>query len=379
MKNILPEFGAAFKKIIDPSSYRYISSEFRGFLSFLNIYAKDKIIIASNAFETTKGALVKNVLIKRGKKNRMFLHVSAMIMLTVGVVVSPFISDANLFGQNDNLSFAQSAGPEDSITTVDVFATSESEKPRDKIIKYTVQNGDTLSTVAQKFGISQETIKWANDLRSNTLTVGQELEILPVAGIAHKVERGDSVYTIAKKYSAEAQAIVDFPFNDFANPQTFSIVEGQILIVPEGVKPEEAPKLVRPRFIATGPVTITGEGFTWPIRGTINQGYVWYHKAIDIGSSVGSPVVAAHSGRVSEVYNGGYNGGYGIHVIISGDNGYVTLYAHMSGTNVSPGDTVLAGRTLIGWVGLTGRTTGSHLHFEIRGAQGFLNPLGIMQ
>jgi murein DD-endopeptidase MepM/ murein hydrolase activator NlpD len=200
-----------------------------------------------------------------------------------------------------------------------------------------------------------------------------------VTGVAHKVVRGDTVYSIAKKYTANAQGIVDFPFNDFANPQTFSLVEGQILIVPEGVPPKETPRIVRRQFFASGPVEVGATGFTWPARGSINQGYAWYHRGIDIGTDLGTPVVAAHSGRVSEVYTSGWHGGYGIHLLISGDNGYTTLYAHMSGVNVSPGQTVEAGRSIIGWVGLTGRTTGPHLHFEIRGASGFLNPLGLMQ
>lgn len=380
MQKILLELKFIFKKPFDGELYRFLSPEFKQFLSFLSIYIKDKVLFFSDGFEGSKGALVKSILIKRGKRNRMFLHMSAMSILTLGVIVSPFISDTNLFGQSENLSFAQNGtGGSDSITTIDVFNTEASEKPRDKIITYIVEKGDTISTIGKKFGISEETIKWTNDLKSDNITVGDQLQILPVTGIAHKVQRGDTIYTIAKKYSAEAQAIADFPFNDFANPQTFSIVEGQILIVPEGVKPEEAPKFVRPRFIATGPVTITGGGFTWPLRGPINQGYAWYHKGIDIGAPVGSPVVSANSGRVSEVYNSGWNGGYGVHVIIAGDNGYTTLYSHLSGTNVSPGDAVAAGQTLIGWVGVTGRTTGSHLHFEIRSGAGFSNPLAVMQ
>ncbi len=191
--------------------------------------------------------------------------------------------------------------------------------------------------------------------------------------------RGDTVYTIAKRYSANAQGIVDFPFNDFANPQTFSLVEGQIVIVPEGVPPAEAPRVVRQQFVAKGPVTITGGGFTWPVRGTINQGYFWYHQGIDIGGAVGTPIVAAHSGRVSEVYTSGWNGGYGTHIFITGDNGYTTLYAHMSGVNVSVGTRVVAGSTTVGWIGMTGRTTGPHLHFEVRSSGGFANPLGVIQ
>ena len=365
-------------KLYKKEFYFYLAGEFKRYLRFLNLYIKDKLLFFYQGFEDSKGVLIRNVLIKRGKRNRIFLHVSAMAILTVGVVVSPFISDTNLFGQGHNLSFAQNLDKQ-SITSFDVFDTKESDKPRSEIITYTVQNGDTISTIAKKFGVSEDTVKWENSLKSDRITTGDSLRILPVSGIAYKVVRGDTVYTIAKKYSAYAQAIADFPFNDFANPQTFSLVEGQILIVPEGVPPKEVPVIIRSRYIATGPITVGASGFTWPVRGTINQGYVWYHPGIDIGAPTGTPVVSATSGTVSEVYTGGWNGGYGVHVIISGSNGYTTLYAHLSGINVSPGQKVVAGWTIIGWVGVTGRTTGSHLHFEIRGGAGFLNPLGIMQ
>jgi murein DD-endopeptidase MepM/ murein hydrolase activator NlpD len=365
-----------------PAWSEFLLFEAKAFISFIKIYGKDKAFIFSDTFENNKNTVVKNVLIKRGKRNRMFLHVSALAVLTAGVVLSPFISDSSLFGGNTNIStFAQGAQEgEQSLISEDVFQTQASEKPRDKIITYVVQKGDTISTIAKKFGISIDTIKWENNLKSDTITVGDSLLIMPVTGMSHKVARGDTVYTIAKKYSANAQAIVDYPFNDFANPQTFSLVEGQILIVPDGVKPEEAPRYIRQTFIASGPVVITGGGFTWPVRGTLNQGYAWYHKGIDIGASVGVPVVAAQSGVAAEVYTGGWNSGYGTHVIVSGDNGYSTLYAHMSAVNVSPGQRVVAGSTVLGWVGMTGRTTGPHLHFEVRGGgAGFLSPLSVLQ
>ncbi|OGH16175.1 MAG: hypothetical protein A3C30_02710 [Candidatus Levybacteria bacterium RIFCSPHIGHO2_02_FULL_40_18] len=378
MKKFIILASSFVKMVSDLSSYRFLAEEARGFARFVNIYGKDKILIFSENFEGAKSALVKSILIKRGRRNRMFLHLSAMTLLTLGVLVSPFIQDVNLFGKNPSLTFAQSEN-ESLITTPDVFDTKLSEKPRDTIIIYTVQNGDTLSGVAKRFGIDEDTIKWQNNLQSDYINVGDQLEILPVSGVAHKVARGDTVYTIAKRYTANAQAIADFPFNDFANPQTFSLVEGQILIVPDGVPPKETPRIVRRQFFAAGPVEVGASGFTWPARGTINQGYSWYHKGIDIGGDIGTPIVAGQSGRVSEVYTSGWNGGYGIHVIIAGDNGYSTLYSHMSGVNVSPGDRVEAGRSLIGWIGLTGRTTGPHVHFEIRGPAGFLNPLAIMQ
>ncbi|HVZ11879.1 MAG TPA: peptidoglycan DD-metalloendopeptidase family protein [Patescibacteria group bacterium] len=377
MIKFLDDVRSSFKKLFDRDFYISIFTQFKGFFSFLSIYLKDKIFFVSGHFEGSKGSLVRNVLIKRGKRNRIFLHVSAMAVLTVGVVVSPFISDTNIFGANKNLSFAQGGG-DASLTTPDVFNTQASEKPRDKVITYNVQNGDTISTIAKKFGISTDTIKWENDLTDDSITTGDTLRILPVTGVSHKVAAGDTIYTIAKKYKANAQAIVDFPFNDFANPQTFSLIEGEILIVPDGVPPAAAPVYVKQTYIATGPVTITGGGFTWPIHGTINQTFSWYHKAVDLGAPIGTPVAAATNGVVSQVFTSGWNDGYGIHVLIAGSNGYTTLYAHMMAVNVSVGQTVEAGKSIVGWVGLTGRTTGPHLHFEVRSGGNFYDPLSVL-
>lgn len=348
------------------------------FFSFLHFYIKDKLFILLNFIEDNKNIVVKTVLIKRGKRNRIFLHLSAMMLLTFGIIVSPFISDSNLFSENKMLSFAQESSREDSIASADVFQTEDSVKPRDKTVSYTVQKGDTISTIAKRFGISEDTVRWSNDLKNDNITIGDILQILPVTGISHKVARGESVYTIAKKYTANPQEIVDFPFNDFANPQTFSLIEGQMLIVPNGVKPEEKPVYVRPAYIATGPVTVSPGGFSWPLTGGISQFYSWYHKGIDITASVSSPVVAAQNGRVVQAYSSGWNWGYGIHVVIDGDNGYSTLYAHMSGINVNVGDQVNAGSTVIGWVGTSGRTTGPHLHFEIKTGSNYLNPYSVL-
>jgi len=364
------------------SSFLYLKNEIRSFLFFLISYTRDKVMFFSNIFEKNKNVIVKSVLIKRGKRNRFFLHVSAMAVLSIGVLISPFITQSNPFSENKNLlSFAQGiAGEEKSLEPQDVFQTQASDKPRSEIVTYTVQKGDTITGIAKKFGISEDTIKWQNDLKSDYITVGDTLQILPVSGMAHKVVAGDTVYTIAKKYSANAQAIVDFPFNDFADPQTFSLVTGQIIIVPDGVQPAAAPTYIaRQTYIPTGPVVISGAGFTWPVRGTMNQYYSWYHKGIDIGAPVGTPIIAAQSGVIVEAASGGWNYGYGTHVIISGDNGYQSMYAHMSALNVGAGQTVVAGSTVVGWVGLTGRTTGAHLHFEVRSGEALLDPLSFLR
>jgi len=370
---------SVLKNVIKALSY--LKSEFGSFLFFLSTYTKDKVMFFSNIFEKNKNVVVKSILIKRGKRNRFFLHVAAMGVLSFGVLISPFITDQNPFSKDKNLlSFAQDISEQkQSLAPQDVFHTQLSDKPRSEIITYTVQKGDTLSGIAKKFGISEDTVRWQNDLNNDDITVGDTLQILPVSGVAHKVASGDTIYTIAKKYSSNAQAIVDFPFNDFADPQTFSLVVGQTLIVPDGVPPRSAPTYIaRQTYIPVGSSAVSGAGFAWPIHGTMNQYFSWYHQGVDLGAPIGTPVVAAITGTVSEAVAGGWNYGYGTHVIISGDNGYQTMYAHMSGLNVGPGQRVVAGGTVVGWVGMTGRTTGPHLHFEVRSGGSFYDPLSFL-
>jgi len=360
---------------------KHFSSEFSLFIVFLFSYLRKKVLTLSLVFERNKNVLVKLFTVKRGRYNRPFLHVAVIGVLIVGVVSSPFLASTYpIFSSSASSKELDSPQQNQSIIVGDnVFQTDISQKPRDSIIKYAVARGDTISTIAQKFGVSADTVKWQNDLTGDNITVGDTLEILPVSGISHKVSNGDSVYTIAKRYDTEAQKIVDFPFNEFANPETFSLVEGQILIVPDGVKPAAQPFIKSKVFIASGPVSISSAGFTWPVHGLVSQFAAWYHMALDITSPVGTPLVAAQSGKVSSVHSGTYDGGYGNNVYIEGGDGYSSHYAHLSSVNVSAGDSVVAGKTVIGWIGLTGRTTGAHVHFEIMKNGVLVNPLPYLQ
>jgi murein DD-endopeptidase MepM/ murein hydrolase activator NlpD len=355
-------------------------ADFSKFCKFFFFYLKKKVIAISVIFESYKNNLVKLFTIKRGRYNRPFMHIAAMGVLGIGVIVSPFLADTYpLFqGQENNLAISAPNMKESIVVSSDVFQTVKSAKPRDKIIDYTVERGDTLSTIAEKFGISTETIRWANDLTGDNITVGDVLKILPVTGIAYKVAKGDSVYSIAKKLDSDPQKIVDFPFNDFANAETFSLVEGQILIVPDGVKPAEQPTFRRQVYIAQGPISVSGLGFTWPVRGIISQFASWYHMALDIATAYGTPVVAAQNGVVTSVSVGSWDYGYGTNVYVTnGDT--QTHYAHFTGVNVSAGQTVTAGSTVLGWIGMTGRTTGPHLHFEVIKGGSLVNPLSYLQ
>ncbi len=352
------------------------------FLQFLFFYGKHKIVTWSAFFEKQKNVMVRFFIMKRGRYNRPFLHVSAMAVVGLGVLIGPFLADTYpIFASNTApLYVATNDKKEESVIVGEnVFATNVSQKPRDKAITYRVEKGDTLSTIASKFGISTDTIKWANDLTNDDITVGDELKILPVTGVAHKVAKGETIYAIAKKYDTEAQKIVDFPFNDFANPETFSLVEGVILVVPDGVKPSEQPVYKRQVYLAQGPIPVSSGGFTFPMRGVISQFASWYHMGIDIASPFGTPIVAAHNGTVTKISTGTWDGGYGNNVYVSNGAGIESHYAHMNAINVSVGQQVVGGQTVLGSEGLTGRTTGPHLHFEIRRNGGLVDPLPYVQ
>ncbi len=353
------------------------------FSRVLGSYLKDKIVKISTVFEGNKNILVRFFMMKRGRYNRPFLHFATLLVLTIGVLVAPFLASTYpVFSENTNSTTIASPATQQSIFVGEnVFETKASEKPRDKILTYTVQKGDTISTIANKFGIDTATIKWANDLSTDIVNVGDTLDILPVTGVAYKVQRGDTIYTIAKKLDTEPQKIVDFPFNDFANPETFSLVEGQIVIVPDGVKPSQQSTYKRTVVIAQGPssTSFSTGGYTWPVRGLVSQFAAWYHMALDITSPYGTPIVAAKSGVVKSVSIGSYDGGYGNNVYIDHGGGVVTHYAHMAAVNVSPGQSVVGGSTVIGSIGLTGRTTGAHVHFEVIRNGALVNPLQFLQ
>lgn len=372
------------KKLINPFlPIRKFLLTFPEFFSFFYLYLKARIIDFSTVFEANKNILVRFFIMKRGRYSRPFLHFATLGVLTIGVMLAPFLASTYpIFSQNSTTAakIASSSQAQSILVGENLFETNISQKPRDKVITYTVQRGDTISNIAQKFGISVETIKWQNNLTNDSLSVGDSLEILPVTGIAYKVQSGDSVYTIAKKFDTIAQKIVDFPFNDFANPETFSLVNGQILIVPDGIKPSEQPTYIKRQvFIAQGPTSISSAGFTWPMRGGISQFASWYHMAIDITNPPGTPVVAAQDGVVTMVSVGGWDNGYGTNMTIDGGNGYKTHYAHMSSIVVNVGQGVTAGRTVIGYSGNSGRSTGPHLHLEVIRNGVLINPLPYLQ
>lgn len=335
------------------------------FLAFFKNYLKRKLESNLKRFEFSKSLLVAFLIAKRGKYQQSFLNTSFFLLVIIIWMAGPIIAEHNpIIGRNISQT-ASTPGALVSLYTVgasNIFTTKISQKPRDSIIHHKIEKGDTLEAIAKKFDVSVDTLKWANDLKGVDITEGETLKIPPINGIVHKVISGDNVYTIAKKYNTEAQKIVNFPFNDFADLDTFALVPGQILFVPDGTPPTIAPRIApfTPQFFAG---TVGSSSFIWPTTGSITQYPIWYHVALDIANPSAPPVIAADSGTVS--YSNCLGWGYGCHIIIDHGNGYESLYAHLSSLNVSAGQSVGKGQT-IGIMGSTGRSTGTHLHFEIR-------------
>ncbi len=327
--------------------------------------------------EERKGIVVTALYRQRGKWSQRLTHTGMGALAALGVVIAPIISQ-EFPGTSVNPWQVANVPAVLSASTQDPgLDTQISDKMRDSIISYTVQDGDTVSSIANKFGVSPDTIRWQNGLTGDRIKVGQTLQILPVTGVAHKVQKGDTVYSIAKKYDAEAQAIVDFPFNSFANDETFELAIGQTVIVPDGVMPAGAIATPRPRQITPNAGTVVASGqFVWPTQGTITQRFSWYHPGIDIANNALPLVVAADSGRV---ISAGWDGtGYGNMIMIDHGNGFKTRYGHLSQIMVVNGQTVKRGDT-IGKMGNTGHSTGPHTHFEIYLNGARYNPLNYLK
>lgn len=369
-----------------------ITDDLKALLRALIWYSKRKIKYFAREFEGFKN-FVKDVLMTgRGIHQKRFWHGSMIGLLSVGILTSGIFGGQSLISS----TFPGIGGPDPRfVSAFEPFPNGEivagsmdtqtkiSEKPRSEAIEYNVSQGDTLSSIAQKFAVSPDTVRWANGLSGDIIKPGQTLKILPLTGVAYTVKSGDTLESVAKKFSAEQQPILDYPFNDI--PDDLSLKVGQQLIVPDGIPPEvknpPKPKL-QPRYLAKGSESPAfsapgGGQFIWPTGGTLTQYFSWYHPGIDIANR-SAPGIAASDGGTVIVAGWPDNSGYGNRIVIDHGNGYTSLYAHMSNIYVSVGSTVSRGQ-LIGQMGSTGRSTGTHLHLEIRYKGVALNPLAILK
>ena len=245
-------------------------------------------------------------------------------------------------------------------TTADI-----EDRTSDAISIYIVHKGDTISAIAKMFGVSVNTIMWGNDLKSSLLTEGQQLVILPISGVRHTVKAGDTVASIAKQYKGDIKEILQF--NDISENQ--KLIAGDIVIIPDG-------EIVTPKIVvlkSTSPAyNISGPNYTGyysaPLHSYVKTQGLHGYNGVDLAAPSGTPIYASAEGDVIIARGTGWNGGYGQYVVISHSNNTQTLYSHASRVIISEGTHVFKGQ-IIGYVGATGKSTGTHLHFEVRGAR----------
>jgi len=260
--------------------------------------------------------------------------------------------------------------------------TYKPQQPSHDLITYTVESGDTAISIANQFGIREESILGGNSFLSNDagqLWAGTDIIILPVDGVLHDVVEGDTLEGLAEKYDVPVEDIIAYEPNNLEFP--YRLYPGTQILVPGAVREVfvwDPPSYVSssgssPEAMQGIYVAVPGTGtFIWPTgvrRITQNP---WYgHMAIDVGMVTGSPLYASDTGTVTYASWSPYC--YGNLVVINHGNGFETFYAHMNGFNVKPGQTVYQGN-IIGWSGNTGCSSGPHLHFEIRYFKNRENP-----
>lgn len=353
-----------------------------------------------------------------GQQNRTWQYWSSWVItaLLVAVLVSilywqPILANelAERTGKTGSITVAPVADPSsDALANMPDFNAERDEsflvrypetqtiaptRPRSQPVEYEVEAGDAVFSIASKYNISPETLLWSNyDVLKDdphSISVGQVLRIPPTNGILYEWKEGDSLEVVARDFRADVDDILNWSGNrlDLTNPE---IEPGAVVMIPGGER--EFQQWVVPTYAVgrsgtnaslPGGCTVAGSGlygggfFIWPADNHYLSGNDFWsgHLAIDIAAGTGASIYAADSGVV--VYAGWDSNGYGNVIMIDHQNGYHTLYAHLSSLNVSCGSNAVQGQ-VIGRAGSTGNSTGPHLHFEVRYLGGFLNPWTVL-
>ncbi len=226
-------------------------------------------------------------------------------------------------------------------------------------LKYQVQSGDTIWGIAQNFHLDVELIKEANGLGEESIIYPGQVLVLPCREFTiHRLAPGETLWSLARRYNVDLVHLMTR--NQISDPTKISA--GETIIIPVAGLP-------------SGRSSRKEESLSWPLKGAITSSYGLrgseFHHGIDIAAEVGENIRAADSGVV--VFTGS-SPIYGETVIIDHGAGIKTLYAHLQGFAVEEGDFVERGE-VIGYVGNSGRSTGPHLHFEVRKNDQAVDPL----
>ncbi len=297
-------------------------------------------------------------------------------------LAGPSFEEENLLIVDDSAIFPIS-GPAGTLADVEYLNTANS-----KIETYTVRADDNLGIIAKMFGVTTNTIAWANDIKGGLIKPGQTLLILPISGVKHKIKSGDTLSKIANEYGGNVDDILRY--NNI--PENVKLVAGEEIIVPGGkikTVPVVASKTSQSttQRVSRGLPSYSGN-FTLPVikdnvwRSQASHGYYGAIDFAPLSKTAGiEPILASAGGVVTVALNTGWNGGYGKMIVIEHPNGTQkkpqTVYGHCHDVFVKEGDSVYQGQ-VIGTIGNTGKVIplptknnpngGTHLHFEIRGA-----------
>jgi murein DD-endopeptidase MepM/ murein hydrolase activator NlpD len=373
-----------------------ITHIFAGFLIFITIFFnlsnKTKAgVISDNAHETIMAGLVQSefgdlgedeLIEETADEGNQFSSLSQSYSDDLTAIKSQqqtIIKSPDELGEEDNLATINQEGS--AIIKPEIATTKTTKQPRAEIIYYTIKPGDTISTIADEFSISVNTILWENNLSAYSLIrPGNQLTILPITGVTHSVAKGENIGQIAQKYGIEENKILEA--NNLTGADKLAV--GKKLVIPGGRKIS---------YTTTVATSYTGlsaikdliippaaqpaiNKMNWPTEGhRITQYYSWRHLAIDIANKIGTPLYAADTGVVEYA---GWSTGYGNNIVINHGGGKKTRYAHLSQSYVKKGQEVDKGDT-IGAMGSTGWSTGSHLHFEVIIDGRKYNPLNYIQ
>jgi murein DD-endopeptidase MepM/ murein hydrolase activator NlpD len=308
---------------------------------------------------------------------------------SAGPAVEP--EPVSVVSQPANLPAVTALNQSEAIVRSVALVTASEKTARYKVQTYTVERGDTASSIARDFGLEASSLLWSNEdlMRDgpNSLKVGQELQIPPVDGVLHKWQPEDTFESVADQFGVTADDIILWPGNsiELSDPK---VEPGTYVMVPGGKS--DAINWVSVSFasgasgtssaytaICPGGGPIGGGGtLLWPtpyhyINGGNN--FSASHLAVDLWAPEGTLISAADNGVVVWASYGAWNGGYGNVIMVDHGNGFKTLYGHLSQVNVQMCQPVYAGET-IGLSGDTGNSFGAHLHFEVRLGGGFMNP-----
>ncbi len=309
---------------------------------------------------------------------RLAAH-AAVLVLTLGVVVTPFLPGSRTASASARPGFLHRDWTDRAIAFVpDSIVGSEARSitaaevrpgfispgaiveakssllPWNKPEIYTVSGGDSLASIAERFGIEPIWLMYTNPVLRQTpfrLSPGMKLNILPSKAVVHVVKEGDSIDALARQYRSEAAKVLGYKANGLGGGG--ALTPGMELVIPDGEMDIKLPEPPKPKVVnrgqgwtvpaaAAGGATGSGQ-FYAGAYGSRTQGYGRWHRGADIANRTGTPIFAVDSGTV--VYAGRHYW-MGLGIVIDHGNGYESWYAHLSGINVAKGQAVQRGQVI---------------------------------